>query len=164
MAASSEMKQVLAVFVLVVLALALTPSVASFATDAAYTEYTDFVNLDPSAGNSTVLSYEARNDSTTYAYFTITLNVTSEYGSTTIDCTSNITYTEATQTLEFNVDTDDSGPFDPAVAYGVTIVYYTNELTNGVVLVLVPIATLLWVVAVLAVGVTMITVLLKRGG
>jgi hypothetical protein len=157
MASSETMKQVFAVFLLVVISLAFTPSVASFVTDAEYTEYTDSLEVVPATSNSTTTTYTARNDSSTYAYFTITLNTTSAYGLTTIEEATNITYTVATKTLTFK-----SGVLTSGTAYLVTVVYYTEDLTSTVVLALLPIVPILWVVAVLAVGVVMVTVLLKR--
>jgi hypothetical protein len=152
------MKQVMAVFILIVIGLALTPSVASFTTSGAYTEYQEYKEIEPLVANSTTLTYDARNDSTTYEYFTITLNdTTADTGLTTIDSANNITYTVATKALAFV-----SGVLDDGKVYNASITYYTDDLTNSVVLVLLPIVPLLWVVSVIAVGVVMITVLLKR--
>ena len=92
--ANVQMKQVLGVFVLIVLALALTPSVASFTTDAGYAAYTEYKEIQPLVSNATTTTYTARNDSTTYEYWTISLNdTTADTGLTTVDPANNITYT-----------------------------------------------------------------------
>lgn len=164
MAMSAQMKQVLGVFVLIVLALALTPSVGSFATDATYTDYTDYKLITAGTSNATTTTYTARNDSSTYAYFTVVIvaggtGTTSEFSSATIDYT-NFTYTVATKTLIF--DGTAEGPFDETKTYNMSITYYTQDNTNDVALVLLPIVPILWVTAVMAVGIVMVTVLLKR--
>lgn len=155
------MHQVLAVFILVVLALALTPAVGSFVTDAAYTEYTDTNTIDADVSNSTTLSYSARNDSSTFAYFTVTCDPANAYSDTTVDVANNMTYL-SDKTVNWLGNTGTGGPWTSTEDYDLTIVYYTDDLTNSVVLVLLPIVPILWVVAVMAVGVTLITVLLKR--
>jgi hypothetical protein len=158
MANSGTMKQVLAVFITIVLGLALTPSVGSFTTDAGYTQTTEYKEIQPLVANSTTLTYDARNDSTTYAYFTISLNdTTADTGLTTLDEANNMTYTESTKTVTFT-----SGVLDDGKVYNATISYYTEDLTNDVVLVLLPIAPILWIVAVIAVGIVAITVILRK--
>ena len=153
----------MATFLLIVLALALTPSVASFATSAGYTQVTEYQEIDAGVSNSTeALTYVARNDSATYEYFTIAIvaggtGTVSEYGSAVIDVTSNITYTEATQIIDFA-----SGVFDNTKTYNMSLTYWTEDLTNAVVLALIPIVPILWIVGVLAVGVTTVSILLKK--
>jgi hypothetical protein len=160
-----QMKQVMAVFIMVVIALALTPSVASFTTDAGYTEYTQYALIDADVSNSTTLTYNARNDSDTYEYFSVVIVAggtaeVSEFGSATLDYT-NFSYTVSSKALAISSAKDD-GPLDSSKTYNMSYTYYTEDLTNDVVLVLLPIAPILWVVATLAVGVTTITLLLKR--
>lgn len=164
---NSSMQKLMAVFILIVLALALTPSVASFVTDANYTQYTDYKLITAGTSNSTTTTYTARNDSATYAYFTVTIvaggtGEESEYGSTTIHYT-NFTYTVSSKTLAFT-GVGAAGPFDEAKTYNMSIAYYTVDLTSDVVIALLPIVPILWVVAVLAVGVTTVVILLKKKG
>lgn len=149
---------------LIVLALALTPAVASFVTDAGYSQTTEYKLIDADVSNSTsALTYDARNDSDTYAYFSIIIVAggtaeISEYGSATIEVATNMTYTESTKIITF----DETGLFDPTKTYNMSITYSTVDLTSAVVTALLPIVPILWVVAVLAVGIITITVLLKR--
>jgi hypothetical protein len=161
MASSDTMKQVLGVFVLIVIALALTPAVGSFVTDAGYTEYTDTNTIDADVSNSTTLTYTPRNDSATFAYFTVTCDPANAYGDTTVDVANNMTYLSA-KTVDWLGNTGLGGPWDDAEEYDLTITYYTEDLTNSVVLVLLPIVPILWITAVIAVGIVMITVLLRR--
>lgn len=160
---AKQMNQLIAVFVLIVLALALTPAVASFTTDATYQSVVEYHLIDADVSNSTsALAYAARNDSDTYEYFTIVIvaggtGTVSEYGSAVIDCSQNITYTEATQIIDF-----DAGVFDKTKTYNMSITYLTDELTSDVVIALLPIVPILWIVAVLAVGVTTVNYLLKH--
>lgn len=155
--ASKSMQQVLATFVLIVIMLALTPSVASFATDAGYQYVTDSLEVTPSSSNSTTLTYYARNDSATYEYFVISLNASSAYGLTDVEVATNITYTESTKTLTFN-----TGVLVSSTVYLVTVAYQTDDLTSAAVAALIPITPILWVVAVLAIGITAIVYELKQ--
>lgn len=161
--ANKSMNQIMATFILVVLALALTPAVASSVTDAGYVPVTEYQVIDADVSNSTsALTYAARNDSATYAYFTISIvtggdATVSMYGLADIDVSTNITYTVATKIIDFK-----AGVLDKTKEYNMSITYYTDELTSAVALVLLPIVPVLWVVGVLAVAVVAITYQLKK--
>lgn len=161
--AKGSMKQLMGVFILTVLALALTPAVASSVTDAGYVPNTEYALIDADVSNSTsALTYDARNDSATYAYFDIVIvaggtGTVSEYGSAVIEVATNITYTEATKIIEFK-----SGVFDETKTYNMSITYHTEGLTSSAVLALLPIVPILWVVAILATGILTITYILKK--
>jgi hypothetical protein len=155
----TKLKELIAVFVIIVLGLAFTPSVASMVTNASYIPYTETAEIKPLVANSTVTTYTARNDSTTYAYFQITLNDTAaDTGLTTIDEAKNITYTVSSKTLTFKV-----GVLDDGKVYNASISYsYLNP--NGAIIAILPIVPILWVVMILAVGIVTISVIIKKGG
>lgn len=142
----SDMAALFMTFLLIVVGLALTPTVVSSCDDARYIGYSQANAMDPATSNSTATTYTARNDSLTYAYFTITLNDTSNYGLTTVDCSSNITYTVATKTLAFDV-----GVLNVSKDYLATIGYFyiAMDATSQALLLLVP---LFYIVIILAVG------------
>lgn len=144
-------------FILLVVGLALTPSVATFTTDAKYQAVQDIAEIAPLVANSTVLTYDARNDSSTYAYFSITLDPANMYGQTDVDVTKNITYTAATDTLAFKV-----GVLDDGETYEATIDYYTDDLTDAATLALVVLAPLFWVVLILTIGIVAVYEQLRR--
>ena len=144
MAKSKFDMEVLGLFLILVVCLALTPTIATSITDAKYIPETEYRVIDISASNDTAaLTYAARNSSATYAYFTITLNTTNSYGLTTVDCSTNITYTVATRVITFKATTLNKD-------VNATITYYWQYITGGpsALLDLVP---LLWIVAVIAV-------------
>jgi len=144
----SKMKSIIATFIIIILALALTPTLAAFVGDSAYQPYTEEKTIVASVSNSTsALTYTARNDSLTYAYFVITLDQANEYGVTTVDVATNITYTVATKIIAF-----DEGVFDTAETYVCTITYFTNALTSAANSALIAIVPIIWVVIILAVG------------
>lgn len=143
---------------MIVVALALTPAVASFTNDAQYQAVQDVKTIVSSVSNSTsALTYNARNDSVTYGYMTITLDQANMYGVTTVYVPTNITYTEATKVVLFKV-----GVFDTAKTYVCTINYYTDDLTSAATLALVALAPLMWVILILAIGIVAIYEQLKH--
>lgn len=155
--ANTTMKGLIMTFVLLIIGLALTPAVASFTTDAKYQAVQDIKAIAPLTANSTVLTYQARNDSTTYGYFSITLDPANMYSQTNVDVTTNITYTVSSKTLAFK-----TGVLDDGETYDATIDYYTDDLSSAAVLALVALAPLLWVVILLAVGIVAIYEQLKH--
>jgi len=146
MAKSKFDMEVLGLFLILVVCLALTPTIATSLTDAKFIPETEYKIIDADVSNSTTaLTNAARNDSATYAYFTITLNDTSAYGLTTIEEATNITYTVVTKIVLFK-----TGVFTSTKAYNCSITYYWQYITGGssALLDLVPV---LWIIAVIAV-------------
>lgn len=138
--------EILGLFLIVVICLALTPTIATSITDAKYIPETENRVIDISVLNSTTpLTYAARNDSATYAWFSITLNATNSYGLTVVDCSTNITYTVGTRVILFKVGTLDKD-------VNCTITYYWQYVT-GAPSALLDLVPLLWIIAVIAVTV-----------
>lgn len=153
-----KMKAIIATFILIILALALTPTLAGFVGDSAYQPYTEQKTIVSGTSNSTsALTNNARNDSLTYAYFVITLDQANMYGVTTVDVTTNITYTESTKVIAFDV-----GVFDKTKTYVCTITYFTDDYTSAASLALIAIVPIMWVVIILAVGIVAISHQLKQ--
>lgn len=144
------------VFLVIVLALALTPTIASSVTDGKYIQVTEIKTITPSSSNATTLTNEARNDSDTYAYFHITLNNTDAYGLTAVHVASNITYTETTKSLAFKV-----GVLNSSIVYNATITYYYVAMSTAAQS-LIGIVPIIWVVVVLAVGISAIYIILRK--
>lgn len=150
------MSQLLGLLIIVIIALALTSTVSTAAIDAAYAPFTENKVIVPSTSNSTTaLTHPARNDSATYAWFTITTDNATNYGLYVIDCANNITYTVATKIIAFDV-----GVFNASLIYTCTINYYWLSLgaAEQTLLSLVP---LFWVTLILAAVVVVVIYKLK---
>ena len=157
--ADTKIRNLIITFFVIILALALTPAVASFATDSKYQAVQEVKTIAPLVANSTTLTYDARNDSATYQYFRITLNDTSAYGLTTVEVATNITYTVSSKLLTFK-----DGVLDNGKIYNATINYDTDDLTSTAIVALIGIVPLIWVVVILAVGIVAIKLQIGKGG
>lgn len=159
MAKNSDMTQMLGLMIIVIIALALTPTVASAVGSAGYVAQTDYKVIVPATSNSTsALTYTARNDSSTYAYFTIVANDTLNEGLAgllTVDCSKNITYTVSTGIVLFK-----TGVFVKATPYNMSITYYYQSL-DAAEISLLAIVPLLWVVMILSAVVVFVVYKLK---
>jgi hypothetical protein len=156
--ADSKMKALVITSLMIVLAMALTPAIGSFTIDAQYQPVQDVKTIVSGTSNSTsALTYHARNDSATYGYFIITLDQANEYGVTTVNVATNITYTTGTKVVLFK-----TGVFDKTKTYICTINYFTLDLTDAASLALIVIVPLLWVVIILAIGIIAIYEQLKH--
>lgn len=82
MAQKSEITQILGLLIIVVIALALTPTIQTGVVDAAYAPYTESDVVTPGTANTTTLDHPARNGSA--SYFVFTLNQTDKNGDTAI--------------------------------------------------------------------------------
>lgn len=153
MANKQSLTETLGLLLILVIALAVTPNVATSTTDAKYVPATEYKEIQPLVSNSTsALAHSARNDSATYAYFTILLNDTSAYGLTEVDCSSNITYTVATKIVLFK-----DGVFDDGKIYNCTILYYWNSMSGTAQETLLDLVPLLWIVAIIGAIVVFVT-------
>jgi len=149
---SSDIVGTLGLVLILVVCLAITPNVLSSSVDAKYVAFTESQEIVPSVSNSTAaLTYAARNTSSTYAYFGIVLNATDAYGLTTVDCSQNITYTEATKIIAF-----DSGVLNKTVVYLATISYQYIAISSAMATLL-DLIPLFWVVAILACLIAFVT-------
>lgn len=152
---SHKINSLIVTFIAIVLALALTPSVASFVEDARYSLVTHPIAfddpIDPATSNDTAVTYTIRNVSTTYR---AVMKDTAANASITLVSAVNFTCTAA-KTFTFSA-------LDAAKDYWGTIYYETYELTPDVVLALNPIVPILWVVSVLAIGVTAVVYQLRK--
>lgn len=146
--------EILGLFLIVVVCLALTPTIATSITDAKYIPETESFVIDISVSNdTTAFTYAARNDSATYAWLSITLNTTNSYGLTVVDCSTNITYTVGTKILSFKATTLNKD-------VNATITYYWQYVT-GASSALLDLVPLLWIIAVIAVTVVVAAKKLK---
>lgn len=135
--------EILGLFLIVVICLALTLTIATSITDAKYIPETESFVIDISVSNdTTAFTYAARNDSATYAWLSITLNTTNSYGLTVVDCSTNITYTVGTKILSFKATTLNKD-------VNATITYYWQYVT-GASSALLDLVPLLWIIAVIA--------------
>jgi len=152
MASNKEMTEILGLLFIVIVALALTPTIGTSVVNAKYVPETEYKIVDAAVSNdTTALTYAARNDSATYAWFTITLNDTSAYGLTTVECATNITYTVGTKIITFKV-----GVLTGTKDYNCTITYYWQYIT-GAGSALLDIVPLLWVVTIVAAVIVVVT-------
>ena len=151
MSENKKFKGLFITFLMIVLGLALAPSVATFATSAEYQEVTQEIAygspIDPAVANTTTTLYTIYNVSTTYraelkqASDNVSIVLVSE---TNFTCTAAKTFTYA--------------ELDNTETYWGTIYYDTIDLTSSAVLALVPLAPLLYVVTVIAIGMVAIKV------
>lgn len=145
---TNKFKGIFLTFLMLVIGLALTPSVASFATDALYQETTQTIAygspLDPGTSNVTVPTYDSRINGTAVAV----LYQVSDNTTVTTPSDYNVTVTA--------VDAITWTGLDNGEDYWGTITYETDELTSTAVTALVPLSSLLYVVVVLAVGIAAI--------
>ena len=150
--ADKNLTEGIGLFLIVVICLAITPNIVTSLEDSKYIPFTESQEIEPLVSNSTAaLIYAARNTSTTYEYFTITTNeTTADTGLYTIDPANNMTYTEATQVIEFDV-----GVFDDGKIYLVTISYY--YMIPSIQVTLLNLVPLFWVVAIIACVVAYVT-------
>lgn len=142
--------EILALFLIMVVALALTPTLQTASVDAQYTPFTNVNTVVVSTSNSTTLTYSARNGSTNAIndlYWTISLNQTNYFGFTTIKFgntqAGNVTYS-ADKTVTFGVPCLNS-----TKTYLVTITYSVLSVSTaiqGLVLLL----PLLWIILIIA--------------
>lgn len=132
-------------FLMLVIGLALTPSVASFATDALYQETTQTIAygspLDPGTSNVTTPTYDARINGTA----TAVLYQVSDNATVTSPADYNVTANAVDEITWSGLDNGED--------YWGTVTYETDELTSTAVTALVPLSSLLYVVVVLAVGI-----------
>lgn len=153
--ADSKMKAVMLTFILLVIALAITPAVGSFSVDATYTYAYQENTLVPAVSNTTTVSYNIRE--TDEAYVTIVaLNVTDSNNTVT-------SYTYAAsgaKTILITGIITDKGA--AGHSYYLLITYQTVDLTPAVNLALIALAPLIWVIMVLAIGVAAIYLQLKK--
>ena len=154
MSENKKFKGLFITFLMIILGLALAPNVATFATSAEYQETIQAIAygspLDPSSSNVTVPTYESRISGTALAV----IYQVSDNASVTTPTDYNVTVTgvdEITWTGLLNTET-----------YWGTITYETNALTSSAVLALVPLAPLLYVVTVIAIGMVAIKVQLGK--
>lgn len=150
---TNKFKGLFLTFLMVVIGVALTPSVASFAADALYQETTQTIAygspIDPSSSNVTTPTYDARINGTCVAVLK--------------DVTTNTTQTVVT---DYNVtanavDEITWSGLDNTETYWGTVTYETDDLTSTAVTALVPLASLMYVVVVLAIGMAAIYMQLK---
>ena len=151
---------ILALFLIIAIALALTPTLQTTAIDSQYSSFTDIAAITPSVANTTTLTHPARNASTNAlndGYWTVLLNATNWGGQTTITFASgNLTLTAAS-TLTFN-----DKCLNKTVVYLATITYQwlsASSAIQGLVL-LVP---LLWIILIIACVVVIAYKKLKLG-
>jgi hypothetical protein len=145
MADKNKLKQVITTFVIIVLALALTPAVASFVEEGRYSLVTeDDHAVVPAVANTTTTEYNIRNVTST-----IRISVYDDADDTLVDSGDYTYVVTAVRTITFDGLT--SGE-----EYTVVITYQTIELTPDTVLALNTIIPILWIVIVLAVGIVAI--------
>jgi hypothetical protein len=148
----NKLKQVITTFVIIVIALALTPAVASFVEDGRYSLVTDEYNaLVPAVANTTTTEYNIRNVTST-----IRITVLDQSDNSTVASTEYTFVVTAVRTITFDGLT--SGE-----EYWVHVTYETVELTPATVLALNTIIPILWIVIVIAVGVVAIKIQLGKG-
>jgi hypothetical protein len=156
---SSQLKQIITVFLILVIGLALTPTVQNMVTDSRYIPITEDFEIEPLVANSTTTTYTARNDSSTYAYFTIVLNdTTADDPADTAIYLGNFTYTVSSKLLTF-VD----GVLDDGKIYLATVTYYYIAM-GAAAISMVDLVPLFYVIALVAVCTVTIIVILKKGG
>jgi len=147
----SEMTQILGLLIIVVIALALTPTIGTMVTDAAYAPYTEADVIVPSSANTTTLNHSARNG--TASYFIVTLNATDKNGATTLTYITGFKDTAATTITFYTLNS--------SVAYTATITY--NWLSLGAAeQALIALVPLFWVVIILAAVVVVVVYKLKH--
>ena len=153
MAQKSEITQMLGLLIIVVIALALTPTIQTACVDAAYAPYTESDVVTPGTANTTTLDHPARNGSATY--FTFTLNQTDSLGATTLTWLIGFNLT-ATSTITFYTLNHTAANEH----YLVTMTYYWLSLgaAEQTLIALVP---LFWVTLILASVVVVIIYKLK---
>lgn len=149
---TNKFKGLFMTFLMIVIGLALTPSVASFGTDALYQETIQTIAFGAeetaSSGNITLTTtYEVRTDGT----------ITSTLYLNTTNATTTPTGYDVTGTKEITI----YGMSPTDGDYWGTVTYETDDLTETAVTALAPLASLLYVVVVLAVGISAIYVQLK---
>lgn len=135
--------ETLGLFLILVIGLALTPTISTALVDSKYSAFTENDTVQPLVANTTTTYYEGRNDSTTYAWFTIILNDTTTYGTYTLDYT-NFTYTTATKLITFKANVLDDGKI-----YNAQIKYYYLSVT-GAGSALLDLVPLFWVIGLIA--------------
>ena len=160
MADKTDMVEMMGLMFFVVVALALTPTVITYTTAAQYgNQAIDIGNVDPSAANTTTLTYGIVANDSTNLPITITLNVTDSNGNTTL-----------TQDVDFvltNVGTRAGGnavitysTLNKSVAYEPTITYsYTIGVAEYTLVGLLP---LFFVIIIIAATVVIVVYKLKH--
>jgi hypothetical protein len=157
MADNSKMKGLILTFILIVVGLALTPTIGAFAVSANYTYAYQENTLVPHTSNVTSVSYNIRETDEVYVTI-IALNKTDS--NTTIPSTDysyTVTGAKAITIANIVSDAGSSGH-----EYYLLITYQTIDLTSSVIVALTPLVPIFWVVVILAVGVTAIYVQLKK--
>ena len=163
LADQKQYTEILALFLIIAVALALTPTIQVTAVQAQYSAYTQSNVVVVSTSNSTTLTYSAQNASTNALndlWWTVTLNQTNFKGYTTIYFNSptagNLSYS-ADKTLTFNPQC-----LNATKTYLVTITY--NYLSaSAAVQGLVMLTPLLWVILIIASTVVIVYKKLKLG-
>ena len=151
MAYKKTMSKLFAVFLFIILGLALAPSVAAFAESAQYQMVSeDYISLVPGTSNVTATTYNIRNVTST-----ITVEVLDKTDNSTVDSGDYSYVVTAAKAITFD-------GLEDGEDYWVNVDYQTIDLSSAAVLALLPLAVLLWVVAILAVGIIAIIYVLKR--
>jgi hypothetical protein len=159
MAKTLTMVEVLGIFLILVIALALTPSIATSTVQAQYSQFTDSKVIVVATSNATTLTYAAENASTgalNDLWWTITLNQTDVYGLTTVLFASGNVSLTATSTLTFaGGGGTGQGCLTTGKTYLVTITYNALE-ASGPIQALVTLVPLFWIIAIIAAAVVII--------
>lgn len=155
---SKQLTQLIVVFLGIILGLALTGSVASMTQDARYIPINESFEVEPLVSLEVVTTYVARDGEADYKYFRVKLNDTDVDGRTELDVTEDITYDAGSKTLTIGDDI-----LDEAKDYLVTV-YYQYLNPSGAVQAIVTLTPLIWVLVILAIGITAIYVVLQHKG
>jgi hypothetical protein len=151
-----KLNAVVATFILIILALALTPVIGSSMVDSEYQHYTECLHLVPASSNTTsALTYNIRGASETYVTIMAWDN---DASNATVTGYTFVAATAKTITVTGIVPTGASAGRD----FWLWITYSTIDLTNAATLALVALVPLLWAVAVLAIGIVAIAYQLKH--
>lgn len=153
---NNKLKSIVATFILLIVGLALTPSVASFTTDATYQETITLIPFG-SPIQSTSGGVAIAPDTN----YTIR-NVTATIHLTLYNAADNATVTGFTFVVTDSKQITISDLGDTQDYWG-SITYQTSELTSAASLALVGIIPLAWVVLILAIGIVAIRFQLKTG-
>lgn len=155
MADSKKLNMIVATFLLIILALALTPLIGSSMTDAEYQNYTQCNHLVPASSNNTDVTYDIRDADEAFVTIVAWDNDA-----------SNATVTGYTYAASDADTLAITGIVPTGAASGrdfwLWITYSTIDLTSAATLSLVTLVPLLWAVIILAIGAVAIAYQLKH--